>query len=771
MKKTFLSLVICSSLLAILVSAGSFEFRGTTDKMSINEEMGDILEAVTTQHLADLKTGSVSTKEGRTNYAQYLRFKDATTALNTSSVQYTKDTESDEVGEFLVVNSGTTVTDAFFEWHINFDEGLKSKITDGRLDGLDDVNIAILNDDYRIIDSFIEGRKIRLVMAKGAIADILREREKKIYTIGEKTYNVEIASIETATNKVKFKVNGQETSQLEEGNIESIDAGVFIGMNDIITNTNDPQGSGVKFFIGASVIEFIDENYEDDSFTRDVSFNKQKMEDAFIKISASLVGEVLKISSMKYRLTNTKKVYAKPGEGVKSNLRKPEGMLADWDIRFTGFENAATTKIMLISSTANDEYRLEFTTPEDKLTNIPFVSNVGSFKLGDNTKDLIIVEGSSTTDFNIDRNDYFVLTTANTKNGKTYVLTYDSINSETNTITFTEIGGSTRSATYTNGSGSILGEGTISLGIIAAKFYVEAASPNRLAIDLNGDNDVASDQMDIITKGGGILDVGTTNTPSAPYDITLTTDGSQFEETTTSETLTFTIQTSQSTKVGLSETVGNLATVKSNNNHVMGVSNYGVRVDLLASQDKSDSLSLEYPLSQLFAKVVIDVGAGAKIKTKVEDSKETQCTNKKQDNDETGIDCGGSCEQCPTCFDGIKNQEETGIDCGGTCPKLCSPEQPQVSDVCNGCLQTLEKGKKECLSFGAIVGTLYCERAGLLVPLKKNGEVCVENYECKTKRCEEGKCGRKMTVGLFVMNAGMILLILIILYYVFMLLK
>ena len=173
MKKTFLTWVVCYSLLAILVSAGSFEFRGSTDKMSINEAMGDVLEAVTTQQLADLKTGSISTKEGRTNYVQYLRFKDTTTSLNTSVVQYTKDTESDEVGEFLVVNPGTAVTDAFFEWHINFDEGLKSKITDGRLDGLDDTHFPIVNNDYTIIDSLIDNRKIRFTLAKGAINDIL----------------------------------------------------------------------------------------------------------------------------------------------------------------------------------------------------------------------------------------------------------------------------------------------------------------------------------------------------------------------------------------------------------------------------------------------------------------------------------------------------------------------------------------------------------------------------------------------------------------------
>ena len=42
--------------------------------------------------------------------------------------------------------------------------------------------------------------------------------------------------------------------------------------------------------------------------------------------------------------------------------------------------------------------------------------------------------------------------------------------------------------------------------------------------------------------------------------------------------------------------------------------------------------------------------------------------------DETGIDCGGSCKPCKivditgNCSDGIRNQGELGIDCGGPCP-------------------------------------------------------------------------------------------------------
>jgi len=39
------------------------------------------------------------------------------------------------------------------------------------------------------------------------------------------------------------------------------------------------------------------------------------------------------------------------------------------------------------------------------------------------------------------------------------------------------------------------------------------------------------------------------------------------------------------------------------------------------------------------------------------------------------IDCGGPCNPCPTCSDGIQNQNEEGIDCGGPCPS-CIKEWP-----------------------------------------------------------------------------------------------
>ncbi|MFH1126028.1 MAG: hypothetical protein V1703_02790, partial [Candidatus Altiarchaeota archaeon] len=47
------------------------------------------------------------------------------------------------------------------------------------------------------------------------------------------------------------------------------------------------------------------------------------------------------------------------------------------------------------------------------------------------------------------------------------------------------------------------------------------------------------------------------------------------------------------------------------------------------------------------------------------------CDDGLQNQGERGIDCGGPCELCPikpTCSDGLRNQGESDVDCGGPCP-------------------------------------------------------------------------------------------------------
>jgi len=67
------------------------------------------------------------------------------------------------------------------------------------------------------------------------------------------------------------------------------------------------------------------------------------------------------------------------------------------------------------------------------------------------------------------------------------------------------------------------------------------------------------------------------------------------------------------------------------------------------------------------------------------------CFDGIQNQGETGIDCGGPCPLCKTCFDGIQNQGETGIDCGGPCPAC-----PSCSDGIKNCHDSLCEEGVDC---------------------------------------------------------------------------
>lgn len=51
---------------------------------------------------------------------------------------------------------------------------------------------------------------------------------------------------------------------------------------------------------------------------------------------------------------------------------------------------------------------------------------------------------------------------------------------------------------------------------------------------------------------------------------------------------------------------------------------------------------------------------------------EPTCSDNIRNQGETGIDCGGPCDDCgQTCDNGLKDGDETGVDCGGSCPNAC----------------------------------------------------------------------------------------------------
>ena len=753
-------------LMSKIIIATNFEFKTSNDKVEIGELLGDVIAALTKTHISELKSYEIQTDEGTSNVNQYIRFKDLS---NAPRISFTEN-EQDEVDDFLYIPSGTGSNNAFFEYEMEFEEGFISSISTDLLPDYDGEVLYILDQEYKIVESKKDGNSLKLTLASGSLIDLLPEGGTKTYTVGNTNYQIDVLTID-ADKSVRFKVNGAELNKMSKGDINALQGGAFLGVSDVlISNTQAPDM--VEIFIGAKVITFKDNDFTDNNFNQDVNVNKEEIENAHIKISATVTGSNLKITKILYRFSAQINIYIKENEKLTSHIADPKGLLGNWDIKYSGLNIPSHNEIKF-NPIANSEYNLIFKNKAGDSITVPFISNKVSFKLGDDDQDLLVQEGSSSS-FNVDKNDFFILTSSNTKTGSTYILKYDSIDTNTNITYFTDLGtNSQKSAPLTMNQSGMYGEGTLSAGTMQAKIFVDDAANNPIAVDLNGDNSPdGSTVVDIVTAGGGILDLTTLS--GSTYTINLKTDASEFEENVTAdENIQFTIEARSGNKIGIQSTFSGIST-GTITDHILGLSNYGVQMDILktTAADVAETLTFKYPADQAFGNVFIET---SQEQTVTVSSQQTQssCTNGILDGDETGIDCGGSCPQCqvqaaPTCSDGLQNQNETGIDCGGP----CQPCQQIISTGCpNGCPYTNEKGENLCLNIGTRIGALFCDSDKLMKAQKDMSENCSNAYECKINICENNKCGKHITLLTIIINLLILVGLGALIYYIITLFK
>ncbi|MBI5390050.1 hypothetical protein HZB02_01035 [Candidatus Woesearchaeota archaeon] len=158
------------------------------------------------------------------------------------------------------------------------------------------------------------------------------------------------------------------------------------------------------------------------------------------------------------------------------------------------------------------------------------------------------------------------------------------------------------------------------------------------------------------------------------------------------------------------------------------------------------------------------------------------CDNGIKDNNETDIDCGGSCGPCDegkichlhadcisgyctrkntstvsqcakaTCDDGVKNEGEVAIDCGGPCSSAClSGETCEYNSDCSSglcdqgvCVEdTCKNTKKDSAEADIDCGGACSQKCAI-------GDQCVVDHDCTTASCQQGTCqvgGSKDTDG------------------------
>lgn len=129
-------------------------------------------------------------------------------------------------------------------------------------------------------------------------------------------------------------------------------------------------------------------------------------------------------------------------------------------------------------------------------------------------------------------------------------------------------------------------------------------------------------------------------------------------------------------------------------------------------------------------------------------------------------DCGGNfCPVCPSCFDGIQNQQETGVDCGGPC-RSCITKEPDDDRDHDGVSDAIE------LQQGTDPLQEDTDQDGVLdnddsFPLCPN-LVCDEDYGETTETCPED-C--KSSASSFLWMFVFLVLLLVFIGYIFFALK
>ncbi len=653
----------------VVLTGDAAEVGSTSDLLEINETIGNVRETFTEVDLDMLKGGQIVTDQGSTEYNQYIRFNKTqithTGGRQSGSVVFYQD-ERDKVGHYLYWQDG----DQLFEWELEFEEGLQSEIvgiTNTRdLSDLEDEDIFILGQPFVIVDTdyWLNNETLKISLMGGATGGILGENDKETYVIDGKEYEVEVVVISETSQggegSVKFRINGEITDELTDGETDVLADGTQIGIRDILATGKDIQKSIVQFYIGAYKLTFQDTNVTDTAFVNSgTKVNEESIEDSDIQIRGQLqsTGTDFEITSIKYRLYADSvlgSTYIPPGTGLREQLDEPEGMLTPfWDVRYEGLMDTGVT-IIRFDAAGDDKYNLEFTNQEGIMYDAPLITNEnGVFTFGDEDDDLWFTES---TGFVIGDDDYFILSDCaiTVSSGSsplhhggagatddntcfTHVLRYDSIDTANRQLKFTDLGTGTREVTYdvaTSQANLIVG------GIT----YRVVRSGSNLNIDLNGDGTITDCNDSVIAvQGEGIIifDVseclsinGTDrafpiatcalNTSCSMADTNATfnivTLAKEFDEAVGDEVINVTVEPRTGNEIGIPKAqvmAGNANTIffglydlEENEDLEQAMSGYGLFLEMYDPQsgNEAEDLTIEYPLSQRGARVFITGG-------------------------------------------------------------------------------------------------------------------------------------------------------------------
>lgn len=384
-------------------------------------------------------------------------------------------------------------------------------------------------------------------------------------------------------------------SKMEDGeavDLENIKLNILGKDYYIAKVEQDNYDLEIRFF-GASQFN-IKDNVHDNLYSKDVSVNGRKL-DAEVKIRGTVSGSRLRIYSITYRFypkdTLGSDVYVEPKHGITQYLREKQGMMhVGFNILYGGLQGNVVQQairrprgsVVRFDPRGNDGYRLTFTNTRGQVYSVPLAELYGgSVRLGDGSRSFIVKEGSSSTDYNIDEGDFFVVSSSDKISATTNIIELDTLDVQNSRVFFTDYAGTQRIVNLDEN-----GEGILPAGGANYRIKADMTNGDAIVVDQNNDGSFGGDRPKIVIYGGGMLEISGTS-------ISFRTKARLFSEGGSDEVVSFNLVEDDGEINIVVPTQSELTLHQDANRLKKGLTDFGVYFQL--DDDEPAQMLIEFP--------------------------------------------------------------------------------------------------------------------------------------------------------------------------------
>ena len=184
------------------------------DNLDFGQNISDYGSVTDKEMSSLLKGSSITNEKGTFDYDQYIDL------ANSAKVIFTTDPDDDSNTPAWYLKFDAL--HPAYTYKVAFTQALQSDIVNSHLKDIEMKDIKLLGKDYTITKAVNTTNGIELTLMSGAVQATQGEYTTQTYTVGDKTYNVEVLIIADSDEPsgdipVKLKVNGETTDALTAG--------------------------------------------------------------------------------------------------------------------------------------------------------------------------------------------------------------------------------------------------------------------------------------------------------------------------------------------------------------------------------------------------------------------------------------------------------------------------------------------------------------------------------------------------------------------------